>query len=308
MKTSVALCTYNGAKYIAEQLDSILQQSIPVDEIVVCDDGSTDGTMQILQKYHAEFPNIFKIHQNVQTLRVIKNFEKAIHLSSGDVIFLCDQDDVWFPNKVKTVLRYFSANPDMEAVFHNLELYQDGAKIDLTVWESLSFDPAHFQNKDLKRILLLIGNIVTGAALAFRKQNKNILFNDAGKFYLHDYQLALYFSLRNKIGIIKNTLGIYRLHNEQQVGVGTIKSEHREYLMNLVMKTMDYPALFRHYKSINLDKWGSFLVPESESTISEEINSELEIDIQNFLRTLSKIEKLKTLMHWKIKNSRPTCI
>ena len=79
MQISVALCTYNGEKFIHQQIDSILKQSLKVDEIVVCDDGSNDKTIEILNDYSKKNPDLFKIHQNEKNLRSVKNFEKAIH-------------------------------------------------------------------------------------------------------------------------------------------------------------------------------------------------------------------------------------
>jgi len=101
MKLSVALCTFNGEIFLKEQLDSILNQSINIDEIIVCDDQSTDNTKQILESYKKDNPDLFKIYYNEKNLRSNKNFEKAIKLTSGDYIFLSDQDDIWKENKVE---------------------------------------------------------------------------------------------------------------------------------------------------------------------------------------------------------------
>lgn len=76
MKVSVALCTYNGEKYIVEQLDSILNQTKPVDEIVICDDISTDETQNIINQYCNKFPNIIKFHINETNLRSVKISKK----------------------------------------------------------------------------------------------------------------------------------------------------------------------------------------------------------------------------------------
>ena len=106
-KISVALCTYNGEKYLHQQIDSILNQTVPVHEIVVCDDGSNDQTSKILTQYQTKFPEVFKIHFNTENLRSVKNFEKAISLCTGDIIFLSDQDDIWEENKVEVFIKYF---------------------------------------------------------------------------------------------------------------------------------------------------------------------------------------------------------
>ncbi|MDO9153719.1 MAG: glycosyltransferase [Paludibacter sp.] len=83
---SVALCTYNGEKFIEEQLNSILNQTLPVEEIVICDDGSTDNTLNIINLFEQNNRNI-KVFRNKNNLGTIKNFEKAISLTSGDIIF-----------------------------------------------------------------------------------------------------------------------------------------------------------------------------------------------------------------------------
>lgn len=99
-KISIAMTTYNGEKYLREQLDSLYSQTLAPDEIVVVDDCSTDDTKNILEEYHQKYGLIY--HINNATLGVNKNFEKAISLCLGDYIALCDQDDVWMPHKVET--------------------------------------------------------------------------------------------------------------------------------------------------------------------------------------------------------------
>src|ERR1700753_2011765 len=96
---SIALCTYNGAVYLKEQLDSLIAQTYPNIEIVVVDDRSADDTWQLLTGYANTYPQ-FKIHQNAQNLGFVKNFEHAASLCSGELIALCDQDDIWHPEKI----------------------------------------------------------------------------------------------------------------------------------------------------------------------------------------------------------------
>lgn len=112
MRISVAMCTYNGEKYIKEQLNSILAQTRPIDEIVVCDDGSSDSTVAILNEVLGSSNIEYKIVRNEKNLGFIKNFEKSISLCSGDVIFFSDQDDVWNPVKVEEMTQTFENNPN----------------------------------------------------------------------------------------------------------------------------------------------------------------------------------------------------
>ena len=105
-KISVAMATYNGEKYIEQQVISIIQQSHPVDEIIIVDDCSTDGTYELLLKL-AKQHNIIKLIKNSENLGYIKNFQKALKNASGKIVFLADQDDLWDENKVMTFLNAF---------------------------------------------------------------------------------------------------------------------------------------------------------------------------------------------------------
>ena len=122
---SIALCTYNGEKFLQAQLDSIEQQTLLPDELVVCDDCSSDGTIDILEKFRkrASFP--VHIHPNKINLGSTQNFEKTIRLCTGDIIALSDQDDVWRPNKLERLKDALQANPDAGYVFSDAELVDE---------------------------------------------------------------------------------------------------------------------------------------------------------------------------------------
>ncbi|HCI53564.1 MAG TPA: glycosyltransferase family 2 protein [Gallionella sp.] len=122
MKISIALATYNGGKYLQEQLDSFSKQSRVPDELVVCDDGSIDNTLDILRKFENQAPFTVRIFENPQNLGYVQNFAKAMSLCSGDIIFLSDQDDVWYPNKLDVVVRYFQSYPGCLLVANDSDL------------------------------------------------------------------------------------------------------------------------------------------------------------------------------------------
>ena len=126
---SVALCTYNGALFINQQLESIVNQTHPVDEIVVCDDRSTDDTVKIIESFASQHPSIIvRLIINDNVLGVRMNFEKALNTCNGDIKFLSDQDDIWFPNKVETIVEYFQTNTDKSVVFSNANLINSESK------------------------------------------------------------------------------------------------------------------------------------------------------------------------------------
>lgn len=116
---SVCMATYNGAKYIFNQVDSILEQLGPEDELVVCDDDSSDQTTVILSKYG---DSRIRVHVNPIRLGHVRNFERAISLAHGDYIFLSDQDDVWIPGRIGRMMDSIDANAKVLMVASNFDL------------------------------------------------------------------------------------------------------------------------------------------------------------------------------------------
>jgi glycosyltransferase involved in cell wall biosynthesis len=219
---SVALCTYNGAKYIHEQLDSILNQNPSPTEIVICDDLSEDDTWSILQVYQDKYPSVIKLHRNETRLGIVKNFEKALNLCTGDIIFLSDQDDIWSADKTKTILRIFDRNSEINAICHNQQIsLNQNILSELTMWDTMGFSYYHKQNyigKDYLSHTIFFGNMVSGAALCIRKPKSPITFVDGFREVIHDYQLAINYLLEGKLYFHNECLGIYRQHEGQQIG------------------------------------------------------------------------------------------
>lgn len=221
MKTiGVALCTYNGENYLKTQLDSILAQTVPVNEIVICDDKSTDATITILESYQAKYPAIIKVFKNETTLRSVKNFEKAISLVTSDYIFLSDQDDSWKTDKVAKTMQVFNENPTLEGVFSNADFIDDTGKLlPNDLWKSIYFDPKKIRFSNLFKYTVLKRNVVTGATLCIKKEVKAYAFPFPEiKLFHHDHWLAFLISYHNQLGFCSENLISYRLHQNQQVG------------------------------------------------------------------------------------------
>lgn len=223
MTTSVALCTYNGEKYLREQLDSILNQSFPVDEIVVCDDGSKDATLKILEEYKSKYPKIFKIHRNKENVGYVRNFEQAINLCIGEVIFLCDQDDVWHTDKVYKTINYFNNHPKKLVCAHNLNLIGNINTNGKTYWEIRNFNP-ELNNEDILRQTLFSANYFPGMSMALKKECKRWLpFKKINPIIIHDFELVINACKQNGFGVINEVLADYRLHDQQNIGFGIIE-------------------------------------------------------------------------------------
>ncbi|WP_426475251.1 glycosyltransferase family 2 protein [Chryseobacterium balustinum] len=251
-KNSVALCTYNGEKYIREQIDSILEQSLKVDEIIVCDDGSTDKTLSILAEFENKFPDIFKIHINEKNLRSVKNFEKTISLCTGEIIFLSDQDDIWDSEKVKFFNNFFETNPSIDVLCSNGFIIDENniQKNQYTVWDVPKFLGESKKEIDYFKIFATIGNFATGASMAIRKSfiNQVLPFPTVEGLH-HDEWIALVSSEKKKFAFINEKLFSYRIHSEQQVG-GICYSKDEVSKEKLISR-FDYdkaPKTFRDFK------------------------------------------------------------
>ena len=129
MKLSVALTTYNGEQYIAKQLESILAQEVPVDEVIISDDGSKDNTVHVVEDFiRKSGKQNWKIHVNEKNLGYAQNFIQAVLRTSGDIIFLCDQDDVWKTNKTKRMVDFFKNDPGLWMVHTDIDLIDKEGK------------------------------------------------------------------------------------------------------------------------------------------------------------------------------------
>jgi glycosyltransferase involved in cell wall biosynthesis len=220
MKISIALCTYNGALFIEEQLQSLTHQTCLPDELVVCDDGSTDATLATVSAFAARAPFKVLYARNEQQLGITKNFERAIARCSGDVIFLCDQDDVWLPEKIQTLMQAFKLHDDVGLVFSDAVVTDAKLnRFDYTMWQTVEFTPKwQRQMNDGQGLSILVRRyVVTGATLAFRARlREQILPIPPG--YFHDAWVAAVSAMGSRIVAIKTPLILYRQHGANAIG------------------------------------------------------------------------------------------
>lgn len=238
MFVSVALCTFNGENFLRQQLDSILVQSLTVNEIIICDDLSHDGTISILKEYKNNFPQIIKLYLNDNSLGTIKNFEKAISLTKGDFIFLADQDDVWHKDKVEIMSRFFQENNNCKLLFSDGLLIDDnGVSLNATLWEKWSFDLEKrllWKNNSKAFTDLMQGiNKITGATVCFSKTLKaKIIPINLPMNYWHDGWVGLHAAAIDGLFFIEEPLIQYRVHKNQQIGISTNVQEYITFKAN----------------------------------------------------------------------------
>jgi len=220
MKISIALCTYNGTRFLNEQLSSIAAQTRLPDEIVICDDCSSDGTWEIIEAFSQKITCPVNFYRNQNRLGSTKNFEKAISLCSGDLIALCDQDDVWMTHKLEIMEQIFRKFPDIDAVFSDGEIVDEKlSHLGYTLWQHTGFHSGKQRKMEHGHSLevLLKHVVVTGATLIFRSSLKEYILPIPSD-WVHDAWIALLAATRNNLGFVSRPLILYRQHGENQVG------------------------------------------------------------------------------------------
>ena len=227
LRISVALCTYNGATYLPEQLASIAAQVRIPDEVVLCDDGSTDETIAVAERFAMTSVFPVQIHRNERNLGTAKNFEKAIALCGGDVIVTADQDDVWYPEKLGRVEAVLDGSPETGLVFSNADLVDgQGVPIGCRLWEAIRFRrPRRLTHGD-PFACLLRRPVVTGAAMAFRARYRDLVLPIPAS-WVHDEWIALLVAAVARVIPIEEPLMQYRRHTANQIGVAGITVTER---------------------------------------------------------------------------------
>lgn len=236
---SVAMCTYNGERYIQEQIKSMLAQTLPPDEIIICDDGSTDHTVGVIKRMNDER---IKLYQNQENLGITKNFEQAVKMCSGDIVFFSDQDDVWLPNKIQTIMQAFYSNPNAYMIFTDAYLTNDKLKVfDASLWEAIGFDCTEFNET-----MLFTNFVATGATMAIKREAFELIF-PFSEVRFHDAWIALILTLLGHTAFINEKLIYYRQHEKQRVGVRIKNGKIRRHNPFTVLRTKLIGISLRQY-------------------------------------------------------------
>lgn len=232
------MATYNGERYLREQLYSFSKQHRLPDELVVCDDGSSDATVSILQEFAVIAPFEVRIVQNEKNMGFVRNFEKALSLCSGDVIFLSDQDDVWFPEKIKLVGENFAQDSMVKAIINDMlitdsELNRSNAT-QLGNIRASGFGEQRF---------------IAGCCTAVRSEFLRVLFPFPADDFAHDSwigDMAVALRVRR---ILDSPLQLYRRHG----------SNESQWLLSEPRRISKIEVLWRSGLSSPIDGWKPYL-------------------------------------------------
>ncbi len=231
---SVALATHNGARFVAEQVRSILAQTRLPREIVLSDDASSDDTVAIVRHEIDAFnaaratPIALVVRENSPALGVTKNFEQAISLCTSDLVALCDQDDVWVPEKLARMAGEFDSRPDLTLLHANLTLVDAGLQpLGATLFSAYHVSPWERSSIHSGRAIdvFVRRNLVTGASTMFRRS----LFDLATPLppaWVHDEWLGIVAAVSGRVDCLEEPLVLYRQHGGNQIGAATMNLRH----------------------------------------------------------------------------------
>lgn len=221
---SVVLCTYNGERFLRQQLESLFAQQRTPDELIAVDDTSSDGTLDILNEFQRRSFEVgihMVVVRNPRNLGYRRNFEAALALAQMPLIFLSDQDDVWHHNKIARMEAEFAERPQLLLLHTDARLVDaDGVDLGYGLFEALeiSSDELACIHGGQALQVLLRRNVATGATMAFRRR----ALEDAFPFpdlWIHDEWLALVGAINGEVDCLEEMLIDYRQHGGNQIGV-----------------------------------------------------------------------------------------
>lgn len=265
-RISVAMCTYNGERHVGEQLESIAAQSRLPDELVLHDDGSTDGTLPIVHAFAARAGFPVRIATNPTRLGSTANFGRAIAVSAGDVIALADQDDVWRPDKLARIEAAFDAAPGAGCVFSDADVVGERLEpLGYRLWDSVPLDrrrQRRMRNGGALAVLLR-QNYVTGATMALRSDLRDLVL-PIPSAWVHDGWIAVLAAAVGGCVPVSEPLVQYRQHAGQQIG-GLKRTLRQQIAVARGMNAGFFDELARNYGLVleRLISAGRHRCPES---------------------------------------------
>lgn len=219
-KVSIVMATYNGERYLKEQIESILSNTYSNWTLEICDDGSADKTVSIGKEYEERFPDRIKVHQNSKNLGVVLNFLEGARRADGDYVMFCDQDDVWLKDKIDKTLKFMLNTEEEHGQAVPISVFSDAKVVDEHLQEiNSSF---HKSNKlnctklDLAHILM--ENKLIGCTIMFNKALKEKLDQLPKKARVHDWWIGLIAASFGKIAYFSETTILYRQHGHNVIG------------------------------------------------------------------------------------------
>lgn len=239
MKISIVLATYNGEKFLQKQLDSLINQTKLADEIIINDDCSTDNTPSIILNFikNNNDKNIkFLFEQNTERQGYIKNFYYALKKAKGDIIFLCDQDDIWKNNKIETITNLFKSNNKIKSIstaYKFIDTNDNEVMLpNFSGIQHFSLLKRNLQSKEIVKVSELetiIAHISPGCTSAITKDLKEYYVKNASLIIPHDWEINIYSAKLDGLYFYNEPLVLYRIHSNNTIGIRYYSPEVKKF-------------------------------------------------------------------------------
>lgn len=230
---SVAMASYNGEAFIKKQLDSILAQTLAVDEIVIVDDGSSDTTIKMIKDYQEKYQDKIMLYENKKNLGYRKNFMKALSLTKGDYIFLCDQDDMWMKNKVEVMINMIK-NHDIQLLCSSFDVIDEFDQPVTIITQQGYCNKNYYKREVLEDALvqipledLVYRNSCQGCSMLMTRELCNQFLEVADETLPHDWELNMLAASRNGSYFYNHPLFLYRRHSHNTIGIALSLDAHK---------------------------------------------------------------------------------
>ena len=234
---SIAMTSYNGEKYLEQQLRSIMEQSYSNIEIIVVDDGSKDASLNILNRL-AAIDSRIKIYQNPHNLGVVANLLRAVSLANGEYICCCDQDDYWRNDRIDILKKLIEKDEENVFAYSDLEICDENLK---PIYDSYFAFMRTKPREGYLGELSFLKNIVTGAAVMFRKKVKDMLIlvpKDVP--FMHDHLVFVISCSLGNIVYTNEKLVKYRQHEASTIGVSYPSVINKEKIIRELREKLAY--------------------------------------------------------------------
>ncbi len=279
LSVSILLSTYNGSGYLSEQLDSLLGQSYENYIVWVRDDGSTDFTKEIIEKYKVLHPNKFQLvdWESSRNLGFGASFLRLLEVADGELYFYCDQDDVWMTDKLETMTTYYLNVMDKTVP---CLLHSDLSYLGEPSQENIGFFKRTSYIKSYSNRLLLRG-FLPGCSMAFNKPLKmkclDLKYNGS-----HDFLTYFAAKVYGQVELIDEKLFYYRVHEQNTVGLG--KKTSTKILFKDLFKYIFNSTSYRDIELLGYYRFANTVRKIDNKLIESEVYKKDEVDRMGYIR------------------------
>lgn len=277
-RVSIAMCTYNGAAHVLEQLESFTAQTRQPDELIVCDDASQDETADILRHFAAQAPFDVRVVVNGGNLGFARNFAKAVESASGDIVFLSDQDDVWHSSKIEAFVKAFEQDGRLGLVMCDASLVDaELSPLGRTWWQA-----RRFGSRARRKLIGVHGfavvlkdptSMAAGATMAFDSRYRSLVL-PIPDGWTHDAWIATAVSAVARVGLTGRPLNKYRQHAAQVFGASESKNSGAALARARGSSADHFLATVRRYEQLR-ERLGHCALPPCHREISKLIDGKI---------------------------------